>query len=529
MISLREIERHDPYLISKKRFQEYNDEDVFALSTGKRMNKALLHDILFEDDLYDYYIKYLNKSTDDSFYFITKKDKAFKYIIVKRKDIYLGLNEMVVEGLIPVDTVHIKRLSEINYKMSLARFADDHAGEDISMMIDNHECVVASESIFNLLNMDVEEFNDFLENGKSSFGGVKKEEFVYILVNYIKKNKLKELYVLEDLVLSRIQAFQNNELIDIEAFNQLLTTDVVSDDVLVNNSIKERILKNVPQTLNDLERVLYVYIMLYETYSYNPKLFTDEHHQEGVKEFSKTFANILNRFKVNYEILSETPTNFKIKFRVGKYLLLLNARHEENDRLTGIKCMNLNKQTTEDFKEEFKSVSKMFGNVDDEEVIVDDEVKVEPEVIEEEVDLDALIKEYNSLNPPKVTISLKTRISILLDKIETAKVHGADALAYVLLLRKNLFTYRERDHNFDYKIIYNHSSEETCGLLILNATSMKENPESNVYYLFMPPNGLFKKNPESAKLKLETGEYEEIEKYRKVVDGKTPEEDNLYV
>ena len=36
-----------------------------------------------------------------------------------------------------------------------------------------------------------------------------------------------------------------------------------------------------------------------------------------------------------------------------------------------------------------------------------------------------------------------------------------------IFLRKNLFTLREREHNFDYKIIYNHSCEETCGLLIL--------------------------------------------------------------
>ena len=527
MISLREIERHDPYLISKKRFTQYNDEDVFVLSTGKRMNKNLLHDILYEDDLYDYYIKYLKRSNDDSFYFLHKKDKAFKYIIIKRKDIYLGLNEMIVEGLIPIDELHVKRLSEINYNMSLRRFEDENKGKEVSVMIDGHECLTTVDSIIKLLNMDVEEFNDFLTNGKSSFGGIKKDEFVYILVNYIKKAKLKDLYILDDVMLSRIQAFQNNELIDIEAFNQLLTTDVVSDDAIVNPDIKTRVLKNIPNTLNDLERVLYVYIMLYETYSYNPKLFVDDNRTEGVKEFSKTFANILNKYKVNYEITSETATNFKIKFRVGKFIMLLNARHEGNDRLTGIRCMNLNKATSEEFKETFVNISKMFGDVDQEEVI-NDEVKVEP-TVEETVDLESLLKEYNSLNPPKVTISLKDRISILLDKIETAKVHGATSLAYVLLLRKNLFTYREREHNFDYKIIYNHSSDETCGILILNATSMKENPENNVYYLFMPPNGLFKKNPESAKLKLETGEYEEIEKYRKVVDGKTPEEDNLYV
>ena len=209
-----------------------------------------------------------------------------------------------------------------------------------------------------------------------------------------------------------------------------------------------------------------------------------------------------------------------LEFRSGKYLVDADSvtgilqgdimRAKLNQPLVGLKCINRNAETKEDFR---KSITKMYQLIAQQEHSVSEE-----QSIERYDTLEELLNEYAKTTTNLQDVSLDERFSILIDKVNSTGMVGIDALSYILQLRKILFTQEQRDQNFAVTILRNNEpfDEDRIAMasviFTVNDQHFVDNPERNRYYYFNPNHELVLISKDELQSKFDNGILEYVEK-----------------
>ena len=308
----------------------------------------------------------------------------------------------------------------------------------------------------------------------------------------------------------------------------------------------------MPENITNLEKAIYIYIKMCKLLTYDEEYYAVNQRGEVAEkhksidyissitldnnkvvcfEFNLMYSNLLNKLGINFassygknafgmenpfgeDSYGEGHSN--LEFRVNKFLISVDAvtsilqgdifQAKLNQPLVGLNCINKNKKTQYEFKE---MVTKIY------QLIVEQEKKLdETQQVEHVQTLDELLKEYSKLTTNIHEISLNERLSILIDKVNSTKMVGIDSMAYILQLRKILFTNDQINNNIKVTIIRNNESFEdekvatVSAIFTLNAYNIDESEEQNIYYYYNPNCELISITKEELQVKFNDGIFE---------------------
>ncbi len=363
-------------------------------------------------------------------------------------------------------------------------------------------------------SIDIEKFIEFLElpdikyelyiNHKQIYG-IKKEHFLYALCSFFKENEIIYKYELPDKFKKRYEEIENYKKIDFESTNKNYDNNELNKEIIINKELKNAILKNIPSNFNNLEKAIYIYIIMCKTLTYDEEYLVsfknsiDKHKNIGYintisptnnkvvcYEFNLIYAKFLEELGIKYSILykgnkrSYKDTHTSLIFNYNKYLINVDSvtsvfngdyfKAKLNQPLIGLLCINKNQNTKNEFNKILEKVYKTIINKEHSKINKDN--------------FNDILNEYRKYTK-KTNITLADKLSILIDKVNKANMVGVDTMSYLLSLRKVLFNEIEREKNIKIVIIRNNDLKETNAVIIINKKDYNEEDE-NIYYLYRP-------------------------------------------
>jgi len=282
----------------------------------------------------------------------------------------------------------------------------------------------------------------------------------------------------------------------------------------------------MPLELSNMEKAIYIYIKMCKVLTYDDEYYAV--NQEGIiASKHKDISHISNitpndnkvvcfEFNLIYsKLLSELGINFasdyknmigeaygvahsNLEFRCDKFLIqadsvtsillgdMTNAKL--NQPLKGLKCINKNENTKEEFN---KILSKIYN------LIVKNERKsVKEGNVEYTENFNDLVNEYLYISDSEQQITIDEKISVLLSKLNSKNIKGIDYLSYVIQLRKVLFNEEERKNNIGFTIIRDNEAYDfsktamASAILTINKKDFMDNPAYNLYYYLNSNTGI---------------------------------------
>lgn len=292
------------------------------------------------------------------------------------------------------------------------------------------------------------------------------------------------------------------------AFNQQSEkiTTFLYQKKLVNELIKNEVLKNLPQNYSNLEKSIYVYIKLCQLLSYDPYYYANKNknrsqHQEfsnifkiGIEtnnvicyEFVTIFSEILKDMGLNvisttqldmdvddndeliYVGFSDQHSNLQyiaddiIVFADSSTSVLsgdiINAKME--NQLNGLKCFSVEQSKKDKFD---SSLNKVYGDLQVENTI---------------------FKKYGKEVKEK---KLVDKLKILFDDISDNFFNPTDFISYIANIKHDLFTTEELDWNLKISFIGKNRGDiyYPVSLFSVNTNDIKNIKEDTVHYLYDP-------------------------------------------
>ena len=500
-------------IVSNQEYDSLNRSSSIYISNFF-INTLIIENILNNKTYYDYTMRFFNGETNK--FIITTESRKFgfsysKNQLIKAMEAYLKKNNIT-------DSSMINKYNELKGIITLDKLKKDYNDKTIYINVDNYQCNIDVDEIIKLLELDNNKFREILNNDK--INGIKKEYFVYVIKRFIESIKIKDNYCLEGDINNNIDDVLNY-YVDVESLNKLLTTeDTLYKKVTLDKELESIILDNIPKEFNDLEKSIYVYIMLCRLLSYN-----EEFHALGGKINNK-FTNYLDVMDINIKNSSVTCYQFnlifsvflhklginfkseyangdgkeaygnghvKMFYRVGKFLIMADSTEnllegdmvnaKTGEKITGIRAINKNQNTKDEFNNSLNKVYNYIKNKYN-------------------------VKEIGS----GINSSLKVcdRIKIIIDELNKRKLTGIDAMGYLLRLRKMYFSEEERSFKIRINVVANSKTNDGKLAELLAIIRVNENDLENddtEYYIYKPSNHLIKTSFTSLKDKFDSGEY----------------------
>ena len=506
-------------------------EDFEKLKNGKRIKIGsqeisidFLKRILNDDLYYDYATRYF-KGDINSFgvSYIINGDNVPP--INYHKSIIIGsIDRLVSSNIITLEPIEQERLDTLKNYISFDAFLEKHKDKKYDIEIDGNKYSIPIKTLIDIMQLPIEDFDNLCFNPKNKdIDGILNEHIIYAAYQFLKESKALEDYTMPNMIIRHYVDVESLDAIDIEALNKHLTTpDTVYKEVKIDENLEKEILSGMPEESTDLEKAIYIYIKMCKLLTYDEEYYavnqrgkaiekhqsidhvstiTPENNKVVCYEFNVIYSKLLNQLGLNFSsdyksLIGEYygGSHSNLEFRSDKFLVqadsvttILNGdimQAKLNQPLVGLKCINKNKQTQQEFKE---SVTKMYKLIAEQEKSIS-----ENQEVEHIQTLDELLEEYSKSTNNIKDVSFEERLSILIDKVNSTAMVGVDSLSYVLQLRKVLFTEEQRDNNLKVTIVKNsepfdlETTAMASAIFTLNDQSFEENPEQNIYYYYNP-------------------------------------------
>ena len=392
--------------------------------------------------------------------------------------------------------------------------------EIYNITIDNINYQIKISNIHKLLTMDDESFKKICTNKNiKMLYNIPKEYFIYACYSYYRdlNNKVQ----ITPQISRRISILGHHELVDFEAINKdIKTIDAVYNTVEVNQVIKSMITKDMPNTLTTLEKAIYIYIKMCQIFTYDREYFALNQtydktidyittlNQDNLEiacfEFVVIYGQMLEQLGINFrsyygnkqnryefrELIDDGTDQYGknhayTEFRVGKFLIDADSTESifEGDlvlaklhkQLNGLKCLNSNRDTQEEFNEIY---TKVYN------------------IIKQQNKSSYINEKY--LNKVK-ELSLEERITIFLNEAAKTTLEGMDACSYLILLKRELFTQEELLSNIKINAIRNNQpdnskSADLITIITTNINGFEIDYDNNKYYIYTPNKELIPTN-----------------------------------
>ena len=506
-------------------------EDFEKLQNGKRIKIGsqeisidFLKRILNDDLYYDYATRYF-KGDINSFgvSYIINGDNVPP--INYHKSIIIGsIDRLVSSNIITLEPIEQERLDTLKNYISFDAFLEKHKDKKYDIEIDGNKYSIPIKTLIDIMQLPIEDFDNLCFNPKNKdIDGILNEHIIYAAYQFLKESKALEDYTMPNMIIRHYVDVESLDAIDIEALNKHLTTpDTVYKEVKIDENLEKEILSGMPEESTDLEKAIYIYIKMCKLLTYDEEYYavnqrgkaiekhqsidhvstiTPENNKVVCYEFNVIYSKLLNQLGLNFSsdyksMIGESygDAHSNLEFRSDKFLVQADSvttilkgdimQAKLNQPLVGLKCINKNKQTQQEFKE---SVTKMYKLIAEQEKSIS-----ENQEVEHIQTLDELLEEYSKSTNNIKDVSFEERLSILIDKVNSTAMVGVDSLSYVLQLRKVLFTEEQRDNNLKVTIVKNsepfdlETTAMASAIFTLNDQSFEENPEQNIYYYYNP-------------------------------------------
>ncbi len=434
------------YLASEDLYK-YNDKSL--VSGRNTLSLTLLKDLLS-----DKYFDALKKCfKDENPYISIKINDSFEYATFTVSSLARAFEELLLYE--DIDEKTFDRILSLRELSSFEAFYDKYKDKSFYIDIDNLEYKIRYRDIFDFLLKEEDNYKLLLKS--VNLYGIKKEHFLYAIDYIFNSKELKEKYLLPSFINNRLISINKCKDVDIYAINRLNeTNDTWNRHIRVNKGFKDYIMNSIPKSLNELEKSIYLYILLCKTLTYDPVFFAyeqrektnhsdwsyvekvnREHNKVVCYELNSLYGYFLNELGINYEATNSNMENYSVHasltYRVGKFLINADSvesilagdlvRSKINYRLNGLNCLNTNADTKKEFETELNYVYSLFtkGNR------LEDEIKVVKEN-----------EEFKSL-------SVYEKMIYMLKRVAVSKLEPIDSAGLLLRLRKELLTDEEKD------------------------------------------------------------------------------------
>lgn len=535
----------DKFLISPQNYQKYKDGR--KIKVGERgISVDLLQDILLQEEFNDY-IKRLFSGEIKKFMasYIINGDLVAPYSL-SRVEIVNGISMLLFSKDIENNEINLSTYNELKDAVSYNYFLEEYKEINYSLVMDGQSFTIPFNQIVSFLELDEEEFYFLCENQDSSlFFNMDVKYFAHAVNQFIVDNQILENYIFPRNILSRYHAMLRN--IDIEAINQILeTNDKDIENVVIDKEFKCQILDGIPKDSLNLEKAIYIYIKMCKLLTYDEEYYVFKQHGEVAEkhkdinyiskitsqnnavvcfEFNLIYAKLLDELGIkletsykNLEDGSYGEGHANLIFRNGKYLVLADSvtsilqgdlvRAKLNQPLIGLKCLNQNSETIQEFS---GYVSKMYTLISKQEHSIKDK-----ELIGHIDTFDELVEEYSKQTDNKQDVSLNEKLDILISKVNSKNMKGIDSLSYILQLQKILFTEKELKENIEITIIKNNETSQleknaVAGAVIAINIEGFNNENSTVYYYYDYRTQLISLSKDIVQSKFDNGLFEYVD------------------
>lgn len=427
-----------------------------------------------------------------------------------------------------LNQVEQERLNSLRNSISFKKFLEEFKRDNYNIYIDGIEYFIPVEQIISFMQLPNKQFDNLCSNVEiQEINGVKREYFIYAAFNFFRENEILEEYLLPDIIVNHYNGIKSLQKIDLQAINKHLeTTDTLYQNVQIDNALENKILSLLPADTTLLEKAIYIYIKMCKLLTYDDEYYAvnqkgyatlkhkDTNHVSAVTpennkvvcyEFNLIYTKLLDKLGIHFSSNYNSMLNEKygsahvsLDFRVGKFLVMADSvtsillgdimQAKLNQPLIGIKCINRNLQTQQEFKE---SLSRMYQLIASQEKNL-----TKSSQVEHTQTLDELLDEYSKSTNNIQEISLNERLAILIDKVNSTEMVGIDSLSYIIQLGKILFTPEQKGKNIAFSIVRNNIPTDdskiamASAIFTLNEQGFQEKPDQNIYYYFNPNSNL---------------------------------------
>ena len=531
LIIEQNIEKY-PYLKNLTKYTIFTSkEDVEKLKNGDKINIdnqnvsiEFLKRILNNDLYFEYALKYF-KGDINTFQvtYIINGDIG-SLVHYKKNIIIKAILELMLSRQISLKPEEQEKLNILKNSISFKKFLEKNKEDNYNIYIDGIEYFIPFEQIISFMQLPNKQFDNLCSNVEiQEINGVKREYFIYAAFNFFRENEILEEYLLPDIIIDHYNDINSLQKIDLQAINKHLeTTDTLYQNVQIDNALENKILSLLPADTTLLEKAIYIYIKMCKLLTYDDEYYavnqkgyatlkhknadhvssiSPENNKVVCYEFNLIYTKLLDKLGIHFKSYYKSlvgeeygSAHVSLDFRVGKFLVMADSvtsillgdimQAKLNQPLIGIKCINRNLQTQQEFKE---SLSRMY------QLIASQEKKLtKSSQVEHTQTLDELLDEYSKSTDNIQEISLDERLAILIDKVNSTEMVGIDSLSYIIQLEKILFTPEQIGKNIAFTIVRNNIPTDdskiamASAIFTLNEQGFQEKPNQNIYYYFNP-------------------------------------------
>lgn len=507
------VEILDYYMfVSKEVF-----ESRYRSYDSNYLNYNLLYDLITTERGYSYvYTLFCDLLiTGDSLSVGYVENGEIYSIEVTRAKLARSIKRYQEVGKLNFEGIYKERIDDILAKTSYQQFLETYHDEDFHVIIDGDDITMKAHHLVEFITLPSQKFENFFKKKDEYYKGIPKSYFAYMTNSFFLNISAFDDYIFPNEVYMRSDLLKNNQLIDIEALNKVKKTlDNTVDRIKVNEELKDAVLKNLDTSLSSLEQAIYIYIKLCKLLSYDDEFYavnqrgyvalkhenpdsvykiTPTNNKAVCYEFNAIFAKFLQQLNIKFETTSRLNGFYKghtsLMFRVGKFLVnadsvesilkcdLVSAKM--NNPLDGLRCINKNEETRDEFADTLSHVYLMIAAEEHKE-----------EKVEEVETFEDILHEYEGC--VEENLDLDSKLSIMLDKVIHAGMQSVDSIAYLLQLRKIIFTKEERERNIKISIVRDNVTvpkerlATISAIFTINKDNMYADIFENEYYFFHP-------------------------------------------
>lgn len=507
--------------------------------------------IFYDDNYYNQVKKFFEKGLNDLQIVFLENSHIKGQITYSKSEILLAMEVFVKENHIK-DEMLLKRLNTLRDLISSNKLEDRYNNKTLEIDIDNIHYVIKIKDILDMLNKSNYEFRDICDNEyEEKIENMPKEHFIYAIKVFLQKERILDNYLVSNAFSANARDIFKNYL-DIEAINELTKIeDELYKQVTLDKELEQAVLSGMPKEFTTLEKAIYVYIMLCKILTYDEEFRALNQEGEALKKhqdyhlvekinprnnhvvcyennliYTKFLSMIGNiTFKSEYRTSSDESGygngHVNLKMRIGKFLIradsIENVLHgdmpkaKRNEQLSGMKVINRNNNTQEEFYEAFEKVYRFI-------------IEREDKVLYQGESFDDLLTLYQHKTNNYTRVDLKKKVDILIDKINDSCFIGVDAFSYILYLRNIIFNSEERRYKVKINVVTNNNPINKDMLAMLSAVIMinehgLDNKECTHYYLFTPRQELLPISFDELKSLFDNNTLCYLERDENVIDG----------
>lgn len=452
------------------------------------------------------------------------KNEITKTLSFNKVTIIKAFAKAIEEKKLELSDSEKEKLAALKKAISKDAFIRTYKNQNISFVIDGVSYDISGERFIALMALDEDRFINICQNPNiKSINRIPKEHFLYALKVFFSENDFFKDYELPDSYAKRFDDITSCKYIDIQAINRHKSTnDVLPSTVSLSKELIDHVLYNMPQDISDIEKACYIYIKLARTLVYDEEYFatcqkgintkkhkdvnyvdtiTPENNQIVCFEFNLIFAKFLTmlglNLKTNYTNSSTEnygDVHANLEFRCNKFIVRADSvtsilqgdlfRAKVGTRLIGLKCMNKNEATKEEFNQ---ALNRMYNLIANQELLINF-ANGKPSY----VNYNDTVREYQKLARSIPKISLQDKVKTIFNKVTSSGLSGVDTYSYIMSLMLVIFDTKERFNNISFTVIsdYDPSQKDKeampLGVFAINNYGLDESEEPNTYYLYSP-------------------------------------------